>query len=375
MMLVSAGVLSTGSMAGGTGTGLAVSMSGTAPGTGYDQLRVTGTVNVTNMSLFLDLGMPVQYAPPPGQVFTIIDNDGTDPVVGRFLGMPNGATVQPIGGTQFRLSYIGGDGNDVTLTAMSGTPRLVNISTRTQILTGDDVLIGGFIIGGNSPKNVVVRARGPSLAAQGIVGALQDPILQIFSGQTPIMANDDWQAAANAATIQASDLAPPDPRESAILMTLNPGAYTAIVAGVQGSTGVGMIEVFEADQPEVSLVNIATRGKVGSGDNVLIAGFIIQGSGPQQVVVRARGPSLAAQGVPGVLANPQLQLFAGPTPIASNDNWQQATNAADIQSSGFAPSDPNESAILVTLNPGAYTAIVSGVAGTTGVAIVEVFKN
>jgi hypothetical protein len=138
---------------------------------------------------------------------------------------------------------------------------------------------------------------------------------------------------------------------------------------------VGIIEVFEVDQPTAPLINIATRGRVQTGDNVMIGGFIIQGSGSQTVVVRARGPSLAQFGVPNTLANPVLQLFSGATVIASNDDWQQAGNAALIQSSGFAPADTRESAILVTLPPGAYTAIVSGSGGTTGVAIVEVFAN
>jgi hypothetical protein len=121
------------------------------------------------------------------------------------------------------------------------------------------------------------------------------------------------------------------------------------------------------------LINISTRGQVQTGNNVMIAGFIIQGSGPQTVIVRARGPSMTAQGLAGALANPMLQLFSGQTQIAVNDNWQQAANQATIQSSGFAPADPLESAILMTLAPGAYTAIVTGVGGTTGVGIVEVF--
>jgi hypothetical protein len=136
---------------------------------------------------------------------------------------------------------------------------------------------------------------------------------------------------------------------------------------------VAIVEVFEVGGPTIPLINIATRGRVLTGDDVMIGGFIIQGNGPQTVVVRARGPSLAAAGVPGVLLNPSLQLFTGPTQLAANDNWQQAGNAAAIQTAGFAPSETNESAIMMTLNPGAYTAIVSGVGGTTGVAIVEVF--
>jgi hypothetical protein len=133
------------------------------------------------------------------------------------------------------------------------------------------------------------------------------------------------------------------------------------------------MEVFEVDHPELPLVNIATRGKVLTGVDVMIAGFIIQGQAPQTVVVRARGPSLTSTGVTGALANPRLQLFQGQTELSNNDDWQQAANAAQLQALGFAPADPAESAILTTLAPGAYTAIVTGVGNTTGVAIVEVF--
>ncbi|HUR57516.1 MAG TPA: peptidoglycan DD-metalloendopeptidase family protein, partial [Opitutaceae bacterium] len=253
--------------------------------------------------------------------------------------------------------------------------RLANISTRMQVLTGNDVLIGGFIIGGSAPKTIVVRARGPSLTALGLPGALQDPVLQLFSGQTQLAANDNWQSAGNAAVLLASGFAPSDTRESAIHITLAPGAYTAIVTGAASGTGVGIIEVFEVDRTDTPLINISTRGQVLTGSDVMIGGFIIQGSGPQTVVVRARGPSLAGFGLPNLLANPRLQLFSGQTEIANNDNWQAAANAASILSSGFAPAHVNEAAILVTLQPGAYTAIVTGVGGTTGVGIVEVFAT
>jgi hypothetical protein len=243
------------------------------------------------------------------------------------------------------------------------------------VLTGDNVMIGGFIIGGSERKTVVVRARGPSLTATGDQGVLANPQLQLFTGQTQIAANDNWQDAANQSTVQASGFAPSDPREAAIYITLDPGAYTAIVTGVGGTTGVAIVEVFEVDAPTAPLINIATRGQVLTGDKVMIGGFIIQGDGPQSVVVRARGPSLAATGVPGTLADPVLQLFTGQTQIGSNDDWRSAANAAELQASGFAPADDRESAILVTLNPGAYTAIVSGKNGTTGVGIVEVFAR
>ena len=273
-----------------------------------------------------------------------------------------------------------GQSYTVTASFTGGAPppnpaRLANISTRMQVLTGNDVLIGGFIISGAAPKTVVVRARGPSLTAAGVPGAISDPVLDLYSGQTIIARNDDWQMAGNAAQVQASGFAPSIAQESAILATLNPGPYTAIVTGYQGVTGVGIVEVFEVDRPDVPLINISTRGQVLTGNDVMIGGFIIQGDSPQTVVVRARGPSLAAAGITNFLANPVLQLFSGATQIAANDNWQTDPNAAALSASGFAPSNPFEAAILITLNPGAYTAIVTGAGGTTGVGIIEVFAQ
>jgi hypothetical protein len=254
-------------------------------------------------------------------------------------------------------------------------PRLVNISTRMQSLTGSDVLIGGFIIQGSAPKTVVVRARGSSLAQFGIYGFLVNPQLQLFSGPTQIAYNNDWGQAANSAQLLSTGFAPPGAEESALLLTLNPGAYTAIVSGVANGIGVALVEVFEVDRPDLPLANISTRGQVRTGADAMIGGFIIQGNAPRTVVVRARGPSLAAQGVPGVLANPVLQLIRSTdgAAVATNDNWGTAANASALQASGFAPSDPLESALLITLPPGAYTAVVTGVSGATGVGIVEVF--
>jgi hypothetical protein len=259
-------------------------------------------------------------------------------------------------------------------------PRLLNISTRGQVLTNFDVMIGGFVISGPAPKTVVVRAIGPSLVNFGINNYLPNPQLQLVrsSDQVTLASNDDWGSAPNIGSLIASGFAPSHSRESAILITLNPGAYTAIVSGVsdvQGVTGVGLVEVYEVDRPDVNMINISTRGKVLTGFDVMIGGFVVTGSGPQQLIVRAIGPSLTNFGVSGALADPQLQLVrqSDQTVIGSNDNWGNAPNAATIQSSGFAPSHPLESAILMTLNPGAYTAIVTGVNNGTGVGLVEVY--
>jgi hypothetical protein len=225
---------------------------------------------------------------------------------------------------------------------------------------------------------VVVRARGPSLAPFGL-NALANPMLQLVrsSDQSTVATNDDWGTASNAAAISASGFAPGHSLESAILVTLPPGAYTGIVTGVGGGTGVGIVEVFEVDRPDVPLANISTRAHVMTGDDVMIGGFVVQGTTPRTVVIRARGPSLAPFGIDNPLANPTLQLVrsSDQSTLATNDDWGTAANAAAIATSGFAPSDARESAILVTLPPGAYTAIVAGAGGTTGIAIVEVFST
>jgi hypothetical protein len=188
-----------------------------------------------------------------------------------------------------------------------------------------------------------------------------------------IATNNNWQEAPNAATIQAMGLNPANNLESAILVTLNPGAYTVIVSGVNNGTGIGIVSVVEVDTPAAPMINISTRGQVLTGEGVMIGGFIISGHAPQTVVVRARGPSL---GMANTLQDPVLVLVrqSDGAVIAVNDNWGQAPNAAEIQASGFAPS-ALESAVLMTLEPGAYTAIVYGQNNGTGIGIVEVFSR
>ncbi|MCB1826613.1 MAG: hypothetical protein KDJ54_19345 [Candidatus Competibacteraceae bacterium] len=253
----------------------------------------------------------------------------------------------------------------------SATSRLVNIATRDWVGTGDNVMIAGFIIGGSSPKQVLIEATGPSMTSAGVPNVLRDPTLTLYSGQTVIASNDNWQNSPTAAAIQATGLAPSNPSESAILITLNPGPYTAIVRGVSDTTGNALVAVFELSNPSAPLINISTRGRTETGDNVMIAGFVIGGSSPQQVLVRAFGPTLTTAGVPGALADPTLTLYSGQTVLASNDNWQDS-QAAAIQATGLAPSNPSESAILITLPPGPYTAIVRGFNNSVGNTLVAV---
>ena len=249
---------------------------------------------------------------------------------------------------------------------------LGNIATRMRVGTGDNAMIGGFIINGNDPKSVIIRGMGPSLGGLGVSGALSNPILELFQGNTLIATNDNWQQAPNANEIP-NGFAPSDGRESVILTTLAPGTYTAVIRGVGGETGVGVVETYDLSGSSNSkLANFSTRGFVETGDNAMIGGFIAT-DGSSRVLLRAMGPSLGNAGIGNPLQDPTLQLVNGNgATVVFNDNWQQAPNANDIPN-GFAPSDARESVVLTTLAPGGYTAIVRGVNDTTGVALVEAY--
>lgn len=254
--------------------------------------------------------------------------------------------------------------------------RLLNISTRLAVQTGDNVLIGGFIITGKTSKRIIVRGLGPSLASQNVQGALDDPTLELHSGSTVVAADNNWKDSQEA-EVRGTGIPPSDNRESAIVRTLNPGKYTAVLAGNGGTTGVGLVEAYDLDQSVPSrLANISTRGVVGTQASVLIGGFIIgpDAGGTPHVILRAIGPSLTDQHVQGALQDPILELHdeQGHT-LATNDNWQQSQKA-EIEATGIPPSDPRESAIVARLKPGKYTGVVRGKNDTTGVALVEVYN-
>jgi hypothetical protein len=253
---------------------------------------------------------------------------------------------------------------------------LVNISTRLLVQTGAKVGIGGFIITGPDAKKVLIRGMGPTLTSFGVPNALQNPVLELHNGTDAVLiGNDDWKIPQETA-IAATGLAPADDHESAILLTLQPGAYTVIESGKNGTSGVGLIEIYDLDAvANAHLSNISTRGFVQNGDNVMIGGFIVSGaSGSVNLVVRALGPSLAQFGVPSPLADPRLGLYNGNgTLITWNDNWKDSQQTG-IENSGLQPPNNLDSAILVTLPTGNYTAIVTGKNGGTGVGLVEVYR-
>ena len=254
---------------------------------------------------------------------------------------------------------------------------LVNISTRMKVGTGQNVLIGGFIITGAQSKTVVVRAIGPSLTRAAVTGVLDDPILELHDslGRT-LASNDDWASDnPQSAQIQQSGLAPSDQFESAILITLSPGSYTAVLSGFNGAIGIGLVEVYEVDSTSSRMVNISTRGRVGTTSEPMIGGLIVLNGG-KKVIVRALGPSLGtgSNAINGALADPALELRdASGNLLAFNDDWANGSQASEIIASTVPPLNPLESAIVATLGTGSYTAIVRGMNNDSGVALVEVF--
>ena len=269
---------------------------------------------------------------------------------------------------------------------------LANVSTRALVQTGDDVLIGGFIVQGMQPKRVIIRAIGPELAPFGIPDPLADPTLELHDSTGALIAsNDNWMTTIiggiittdQVAAIRASGYAPGDLRESAMVVSLPPGNYTAIVRGINSTMGVGLVDLYDlSDLGSAILSNISTRSLVQTGDSVMIGGFIVQGTQAKRVIVRALGPELTPFGIPNPLADPNLELHdrTGAL-IASNDNWMTtiiggiitADQVRDIINSGLAPTDGRESAIIASLPPGNYTAIVRGKNIIVGVALVEVY--
>jgi hypothetical protein len=239
-------------------------------------------------------------------------------------------------------------------------------------------MIAGFIITGNALKRVVIRGLGPSLQDVNVAGFLDDPVLELRgSNGSLILGNDNWQAdSAQAAQIQASGLAPTRSQESAIVVILTPGIYTAIVQGKNNATGVGLVEVYDLDDALSELANVSTRSFIQSQDNVMIGGFTLGNGISTDLVLRALGPSLANVGVNDSLPDPTLDVRdANGNQIDFNDNWQDdPAKAAQITARGLAPANHNESAIPMTLAPGAYTAIVRGKNNGVGVGLIEIYN-
>ena len=266
----------------------------------------------------------------------------------------------------------------VTIADYDGKPgaQITNISTRVQVGIGEQVGIAGFAISGHTPKKVIVRGIAPSLKAADIGDPLNDPVLELHGPDGSLITrNDNWQDQ-QAEQIVASGIAPSEASEPAIIATLSPGNYTVVLSDKDGGTGSGLIEVYDLDAAaESQLANISTRGFSGGGASAMIAGFIVEGNSAQgTVIVRALGPTLSDARVADTLLDPTVDLIdANGQRVRSNDNWQDdAVQAAQLIALGLAPAHPKEAGLVVSLPPGAYTAIVSH-NGASGIALVEVY--
>lgn len=257
--------------------------------------------------------------------------------------------------------------------------RTLNLSTRLKVNTGDDALIGGFIITGTASKKVVLRGLGPSLASQGVANVLADPTLDLRnSAGTSLLKNDNWKDTQRS-QIESTALQPSNDLESVIVATLDPGAYTVLLTGANAGAGVGLIEIYDTDPPGSSseLANISARGEVQTQDNVMIGGLILGGSANStRIAVLGLGPSLADAGLGATLADPTLDLRdANGARLTYDDNWQDdSATAAQLISFGLAPKKAQEAAILIDLPPGAFTAILADKNGGTGVGLVEIYN-
>lgn len=250
------------------------------------------------------------------------------------------------------------------------SPNLVNVSTRAHVGSGDQVMIGGFIITGTKAKEILLRGLGPSLAQAGVSDVLADPVLEIYNQAGALIArNDNWFSLPP----DSVGFAPSNADESVVVATLAPGSYTAILSGANATTGTALLEIYDLDPTSSTLSNISTRGEVASAADPIIGGFIIDGTDSARVLVRALGPSLGALGVPGSLTDPTLELRnSDGSLIFANDNWR-SDQEAQILATTIPPNDDREAAIVATLTPGSYTAIVRDSGAGSGVALVEVY--
>jgi hypothetical protein len=322
-------------------------------------------------------------------------------------GLPAGLQINPLTGAitgtptasgTFIVTVTATNGSGTTtstLTISIAQPvfsRISNFSARAMSGTGSDTLIVGFVVSGNG-KNLLVRGIGPTLASFGITGPLLDPMLTLDGSGGVVGTNSAWQTSssgqAQGALVTAADTQvgafalPSGSADAALMATVNQGDYTASILSPNGSSGVALVEIYDADvtpNPASRLVNVSARTNVAPGQGTFIGGLVIKGTSPEMVLIRGDGPSLASFGVTGALADPQISIFSGGTQIASNAGWGTGAdtaaqiNAADSQAGAFPlAAGSKDSALLMTLQPGAYTIVVTSVSNGSGVALVEVY--
>jgi hypothetical protein len=331
----------------------------------------TPDINTTHVNISLTTDGGNTYVP----LATNVPNDGSESVV---IPNVNSSTarikVEAVGNIFFDIS----NENFSIFSTLRPQAQLLNISSRARVQTAEKVLIGGFIVTGTDPKQVLMRATGPSIAVNGtpVAGRMADPVLELRqSDNVLITSNDNWKDSPERTQIEASGIPPADDKESAILRTLPPGNYTVVLKGKDDTTGIALVELYDLGVAANSiLANISSRSFVEPGDNVLIGGFIAGNlSASTQILVRAMGPSIKGQ-LPNALDDPTLELYdSNGTTLATNDNWKDSPERTQIEGTGIAPSNDLESAILRTVAPAPYTAIVRGKTGS-GIAVVEIYN-
>jgi len=258
---------------------------------------------------------------------------------------------------------------------------LSNLSARSLVGSGSQVQIAGFVVGGTGTKQVLVRAIGPRLSAFGISGTVSDPKLEIYNTENTLLgSNDSWDSslASVFSGVGAFSLETGS-KDAAAVFSLDPAGYTSLVSGVGGATGVGLVELYDLGGSSSYLTNISCRAQVGTGEQVLVAGFVIQGSGSRRVLIRGVGPGLSGFGLSGLLADPSITLLdKDGVVLSTNDNWDSSDSAvtAAIQGTGAfgLAAGSKDSVLLVTLQAGQYTVKVQGADGGTGLAIAEVYE-
>ncbi len=381
-----------------------------APSSGPNLVNSSGTITSQGHNLSSDAAGGDATTGPGGFLNAVGDKRNTDPLLDPAGLVNNGGPTSTFALSSTSPAINAGDDNRAPPADQRGYYRsgvsdigafefggiaasglVANVSTRLPVGTGDNVLIEGFIVQGpaGSTKKIIVRAIGPSLAAFGISDALPNPTLEIHdanNGNAIVATNDDWKTtqlggfitADQSAEIAASGVAPGNDLESAIIANLPPGSYTAVVRGVGNSVGTGVVDAYDLSAASpAKLVNVATRGLIQPGDQLMIAGFITQ-NGSVRAVVRAIGPSLAAFGITNALADTTLQLRDGNGAIVvENDDWKIRSNGtsqqAEIEATGLQPTNDLEAAVVATLPPGQYTAQVRGKPETTGTGVVQVY--
>jgi hypothetical protein len=359
---------------------------GMPPGYGYDAIDCTKSVTLggeLQVTLSTQTANGLRFTPGSADMYLLLKAQA--PIAGAFANVASGQRLNTRdGGGSFVVNYGATsvlDPTGVVLSAFQPNTNpavLRNISTRGLVGSGQRVVIGGFIITGSELKPVIVRAIGPSLRASGVATALDDPVLTLYDKDgVAIASNDDWQESNQRSAIQGSGIPPNDRREPAVMATLSPGTYTAVVEGKNGAAGICLVEIYDLNTGAQSqLANISTRGFADTGDKALIGGMIVGGgSGSTDVLVRALGPSLVQAGVAEALEDPYLTLYnANGDAVMSNDDWQQSPQRAAIEASGIPPRDPREAAVLATLVPGSYTAVVGPTRGKSGLGLVEFYR-